>query len=220
MSAAVGLRVQYGCGDSVSRPVVGAWAERAYAGLGPYTEQDEALGWPLLIYLGAVGDQMFQEMDDLGRDQGSIIGWGNVFNPSLCPAKALPWLGQFVGVEVDTTLSEANQRAQVAAAAGWQRGTPASIISAVQLYLTGTKYVSLQERFGGNAYALNIITHTAETPVDTTAMVNAVKAVIPAGFLLTFATYVGQTYAQLRTTYATYTAVKAAYATYDDVRHG
>lgn len=204
----------------MSRPVVGAWAERAYAALAPYTGPDEAFGWPLLIYLGAIGDQFFQMMDDLGRDQGDVVGWGNVMNPNTCPAYALPWLGQFVGVVVDTTLSEANQRAQVIAAAGWQRGTPASIIAAVQRYLTGAKYVALQERFGGNAYALNIITHTAETPVDTTEMMNAVKAVIPAGFLLTFATYIGQTYLQLRTNYATYLAVRTAYATYDDVRHG
>lgn len=204
----------------MARPVVGAWAERVYADLGPYTSQDEALGWPLLIYLGAIGDKFFQQIDDLARDQGSVVGWGNMMNPNTCPAYALPWLGQLVGVVVDTTLSEANQRAQVIAAAGWQRGTPASIIAAAQLYLSGTKFVSLQERYGGNAYALNIITHTGETPADTSAMVAAVKAVMPAGMIVTFATYVGQTYAQLKAAYATYTAVKAAYATYDDVRHG
>lgn len=201
----------------MSRPVVGSWAERAYANLGPYTTQDAALGWPLLVFLGAIGDELFQEMDDLGR---TTNGWGDVMNPHTCPVYALPWLGQFVGVVVDTTLSEANQRAQVIAAAGWQRGTPASIIAAVQRYLTGSKYVLLQERFGGNAYALNIVTHTAETPADTTLMIAAAKAVIPAGMITTFTTYIGQTYADLKAHYATYAAVTIAYATYDDVRHG
>lgn len=201
----------------MSRPVVSAWAERLYASLSPYTTQDEALGWPLLIYLGALGDELYQQMDDLGR---GTLGWGDVMNPDTCPVYALPWLGQLVGVVVDTTLSEANQRAQVKAAAGWQRGTPASIIAAIQRYLTGAQYVLLQERFGGNAYALNIVTHTSETPVDTTEMVEAAKAVIPAGMLVTFSTYLGQTYAQLKAGFATYAAVTIAYATYDDVRHG
>lgn len=197
--------------------MVGVWAERAYATLFPYTAPDESLGWPLLIYLGAIGDVLFQEMDDLGRTPN---GWGDVMNVNTCPVQALPWLGQLVGVQVDTNLSEANQRAQVKAAAGWQRGTPASIIAAVQRYLTGAKYVLLQERFGGNAYALNIVTHTAETPADLTAMKNALLEVVPAGMIVTFANYLGQTYADLKAHFATYAAVTAAYATYDDVRHG
>lgn len=204
----------------MSRPIVGSWAEQVYASLEPYTGQDEVLGWPLLIYLGAIGDSQFQVVDDLARDDGDRVGWSKIMDVNLCPAFALPWLGQLVGVVVDTTLSEANQRLQIAATAGWFRGTVAAMTAAAQLYLTGTKYAIVQERLGGDAYSIGIQTHTSETPADTTAMLVAIKAVTPAGMLLTLNIFIGQTWGQLKTHSPTWTAVHSDWGTWDGVRHG
>lgn len=202
------------------RPVVSAWAERLYANLSPYTDQDAGLGYPLLRFCGSLGDNLFQEVDDYARDNNGVPGWAGLFNPNLCPPQVLPWLGQLVGVAVDTTLSVDNQRAQVIGVQGWARGTPASIIAAVQLYLTGTKYVVLQERLGGNAYALGIQTHSSETPILVDAMMAAIRKVLPAGMLLTMNTYVGQTFGQMLSTAPTFASVKTHWSTFDAVRHG
>lgn len=204
----------------MARPVVGSFAEAVYAQLFPYTSQDEKLGWPLLIYLGAICDSAFQIVDDLGRDSGGVVGWGKLLDPTTCPDYALPWLGQLVGVDVDQTLSVPNQRLQIQSVAGWSRGTPASIIAAAQAYLSGTKFVSLQERFSGNAYWLGINTHTAETPADTTAMIAAITAVKPAGIILFLNVTPGQTFGAMLAHDLTFQGTKTNWPTFDDLRHG
>lgn len=206
----------------MTRPIVGSWTERYYRSIEQLTAKDESLGWPLLTYLGAIGGVTHQDIDDLVKDQpDGTPGWGVILDPVRCPAYALPWLGQMVGVVVDPNLSVANQRLQVIAVGGWYRGSPNSLINAAKPYLSGTKYVALVERYTGDAYQVLFVTHSAETPVDPTAMRNAVIAQKPAGIVITFQDYLGQTYAQLKaSTHTTYTLVKSFYANYDLVRRG
>lgn len=202
-------------------PVVGSWAQKLYDRLGPITIPDAANGWPLKTFIGAIGDNFMQDIEDLVTDQeDGTPGWAILLNPDTCPAYALPWLGQLVGVKVDTTLNVTFQRQQIEAVGGWYRGSPNSMINASKPYLTGTKFVQLVERYGGNAYEILYITHTAETPTGAqlAAMQAAVIAQKPAGINLTFANYLGATWGDIKSGYATWQAVKNNFAFWNDVK--
>lgn len=115
--------------------------------------------------------QMFSEIDQLARDTPTDIGWSVILDVDRIPAKGLPWLAQWVGVENIVGLDEPTQRALIKAQPNRRRGTKASIIAAAQENLIGTKTVILRERIGG-AYRFEIITKTSETPVEEWDVVN------------------------------------------------
>lgn len=203
----------------MARPIVGTVAEALYARMAPVADQDEALGWPLLNYIGAVCDSYLQDIDDLSSDKPTYIGWGGILNPDTAPTYALGWLAQLVGVRLNPSLSTAQNIALIKTPIGFQRGSPAAIKAAVLPYLTGTKTVSLVERYTADAYKVLVSTLTGEVP-DTAAMQAAALAQKPAGILMTFTAQLGQTYLQLRTAKATYTIAKAAYVDYTAMRNG
>lgn len=201
-------------------PIVGDWAQRLYDRLAPVHQQDAALGYPFLIYLGAMGDKLMEDIDFLVSDSDIGPGWSRLFDTGTCPSYALPWLGQIVGVRVNPLLSDLDQREQIREVGGWSRGTPGSMLAAAQPYLTGTKFTLMIERYGGDAYQILYITHTAETPADPTLMEAAVIAQKPAGIVLTFANYVGQTWGDVKSGNATWQDVKNNFALWNDVRNG
>jgi hypothetical protein len=206
--------------------------EDLYASLGPLADQDANLDYPLLEFCGALA-AMFDEIETFARDDQSDPdrprpGWAIILDPDKIPdallEDVLPWLAQFVGVDVDTKLSFADRRTQVKARDGMRRGTRASIISAVQSQLTGNKTVFIKERdssvssVAGGAYGLTILTWTAETPSPSNVTAALAKQK-PAGIILNYATITGQTWQLVNTSYATWTAVKAAYLTWNGVRN-
>lgn len=203
----------------MARPVVGVVAEALYARMAPVADQDESLGWPLLTYIGAICDSYLQDIDDLASDHPTYSGWGSILSADLAPHYALPWLAQLVGVRVDPSLSDANNIALIKQPVGFQRGSPGAIKAAILPYLTGTKSVTLVERYTGDAYKVLVSTVTGEVP-DSAKMQAAALAQKPAGILMTFTAQVGQTYLQLRTAKATYTIAKAAYTDYTAMRNG
>jgi hypothetical protein len=101
----------------------------------------EALGpWMtdhFAMYLDAVG-VMYDPVATLVQDQGDdgdpgfVPAWGSLFDVNLCPAADLPYLGQFVGVQVPVGAGEATARALVRAESGKNRGTLGSIRSAIE----------------------------------------------------------------------------------------
>lgn len=203
-------------------PIVGDWALELYSRLDPLTDQDAALGWPLLTYLGAIGDTYFEEINDLVRDRGGQPGWAAAMDPDQATAAGLGWLGQLVGVRLrseDTT--QAADVAWVKATPGFSRGTPAAMIAAIKPLLTGTKSVTLTERLGGNAYALQVALILSEIPAGKKqAVVNAAISQKPAGILLTFNPAIFQTWTQMKTANATWTIAKATYANFDAMKVG
>lgn len=200
---------------------LGPWGARLYAKLGDLTAPDQGLGYPLVTYIKALADQGYEDLYAIITDQDDgTPGWAILLDPLRCPAIALPWLGQFVGVAVDTTLSEANQRAQIQAVGGWYRGSVPSMLAAAKPFLSGSKFTQMVERYAGDAYQILYITHTAETPSDPTAMQAAVIAQKPAGIILTFSNVVGLLWGDVKTEWPTWAAVKANYATWNDVRNG
>lgn len=206
----------------------GSFADALYEQLRPLAYADEALGWPLLHYVSGFA-LPFQLVEDLARDtDDGRPGWAVLLDPDTCPAWALPWLAQLAGVVLDTTLSEADQRAQIVDEAGFRRGTPAALVSAVQARLTGTKTARVLERddidyvAGGpddSAYRLGVLTLASETP-DPAAVYQAILSQKPGGIVVTYlvADDSGpESYTGLLIRFGTYDDMLAGAASYDAV---
>lgn len=197
------------------RPVVSAVADELYEILKPLAYADQSLGWPLLLFCEAVSNPV-QVVKDVGVD------WSQILDVDRAPYDGLPWLAQLVGSTLgpmltgeSTTSYDTRSRSYIRATPGFNRGTPAAMVAAIQQYLTGTKSVILRERAGG-PYKLQIRTKTAETP-STAAVLQAIATQKPAGITLDYATIAGQDYQTLYTTYATYQLVYTTYLTYNGV---
>lgn len=171
------------------------------------------LNAPLEVLLDAIG-VMFEQVQEIVVD-GDQPGW--TVPVTLADAKELGWLGQFVGVRLAPALTDAEARVAIDAVAGFSRGTPSAIVNAAARTLTGNKSVKFYERAGGNAYDLTVITYSSQTP-DPTATEAAIRALKPAGIVLTYLVVDGLTYAQLEADYATYAVVDSTFADYLEVR--
>lgn len=86
----------------------------------------------LARYADAAG-QPFQPVLEVAEEEGTqgepgwVPGWGKLLNPTTCPAKLLPYLAMYVGVQIPVTADETNARALVKAQAGRERGTLGAI---------------------------------------------------------------------------------------------
>lgn len=138
---------------------------------------------------------MFAEVEDYVRqDDDGNESWSHLIDPELAGITALLWLAQLAGVNVPigTESDEATLREVIEAAEGRRRGTPAYMAEVAQRSLTGTKTVKMFERFG-SAYLLHMVTRTDETP-DPAVTEAAVRAVKPAGIVLSFLVSAGVTW--------------------------
>ena len=200
-----------------SMPAVGPFGDSIYTEVAPLTYDDINQAWSLLYYVDSIG-QMFDEIELLARDTDEVPGWCMLLNPDTTPAKALPWLAQFVGVQLEPTLSEADQRAYIKAAAQWRRGSVQAIIETTQFFLTGSKTVRLDER-DSSAYHYTVTIDPDEV-TDIDAVTAALTRAKPAGLQFQLLLSTTHTYFYVKTTYATYSAAKAANPTYLDLRGG
>lgn len=185
--------------------------------MAPLARSDADQGGALALFCEAIGVP-FEWVETYALDTDGVIGWSLLMSPWTCPVEGLAWLGQLIGVVVNPTASEDAQRQQIATHSGFQRGTPASIIAAAQLTLTGQQTVYLTERVGGDAWQLAVTTYTSETP-DPAATLKAIQASTPAGIVVTYSaeTY---DYTVVKAAHATYTALKGAYPDYDHLLAG
>lgn len=205
----------------MTRPTVGSIAEEVYASLAAYSHGDETRGWALLHLAEAIGMQN-QLIRDVSFDTETHVGWSVLFDIDRCPAWALPYLGQFVGVRIPASLTDTEeQRAWIRDAAGWRRGRPAALVAAVRYTLTGGKHVVLRKRFDpgdplvDSSGHIQIKTYTSETP-DPDATERAAQLAKRGGLILHFSVVDGQDWLQLETNHATWNDVAAAYATWED----
>jgi|SRR5262245_20261737 len=103
-------------------------------------------GTDLGVYLESIGNP-FQIVDDYASDtDAGEPGYSLWMDVNRVPGEIIPWLGQFVGVEVVRSLSIPDQKRQILTQGNWQRGTVASVRAAAQLFLTGGKSVTIKER--------------------------------------------------------------------------
>jgi hypothetical protein len=198
------------------RPEVGTVAEEVYAELAPLTYNDEPSGWPLLILIGGLA-RLLQEVADYARDSDSYDGWQILMDVDNCPDKALPWLAQFKGVRIPLGTSPADARTAIHSAAGMQRGTPQALIDATKRWLTGAQQVNLFERFGNDAWRVQITVPQSQIQ-DQAGALAALNKVKPAGIVLTLSTVTGVDYGTLRDLHNDYADVKAQFATYAVVK--
>lgn len=167
------------------RPEVCETAEELYTELAPITGGDEERGWPLLLFLDGLASALFEPIHELVTGTEDREGWEIALDPDIAPARALPWLAQFAGVELTPAMSEAQRREKIKNPDGPKRGTPAALRAAVQETLTGARTVVIDERYGGSAYQLRVRTLTAETPNEA-ATLAAILSQKPMGIVLTY----------------------------------
>jgi len=194
--------------------------DRLYSALAPLAYADD--GGDLQALCGAVGTMFEQVAQIVETGPNGEPGWSQLLDVDRCPAYALPWLGQFVGVTVDPTLDEAGQRRQIRAETGMARGSVAAIVAAAQRRLTGTRTVVMRERSATAcsaepAYGLTVFTFTSETP-DPTGTEADIRAVKPAGIVLEYLTDTGQDFETVRENFATFADLTAGYTDFDGMR--
>jgi hypothetical protein len=134
----------------------------------------------LATYVGALGDVLFQEVDDYAAEgPNGERGWSILLDIDRIPDKGLPWIAQFVGVDLPDGISAVDQRTLIADTAAWKRGTVDALRGAVKPYLTGSKNVLIRERYDpanpgvDSPGHIQVITYESQTPVEDWAATNA-----------------------------------------------
>jgi len=149
----------------MSRPTnVGILGERWYGELEPLTFAEELYDYPLLRWVGALGEMIEPLSALVSQDEGGRPGWSALFDPDRCPAALLPWLGQLRGVRLTAGITQTQQRDEIRNPAPDVRGTPQALIAAGKKHLTGTKYLNLTELVSADYNQALVTTRTAETP--------------------------------------------------------
>lgn len=206
------------------RPVVGSFAEDLYAALEPVSYADPTTGWPLLLFCGALGTLM-QKVEDYVRDSPNGPGWTQLMDIDRVPREAIPYLAQYVGVQIPSSgLTEQQERDRTKGVGGWNRGTPAALIEQIKPHLTGAQRVLLRERSdpansGDRPYHFTVVTYTSQTP-DPAAVVAAIAdrhTGKPAGLQFTHLVLTGQEWRSIYENYATWRGVMDNFPTWRDV---
>ena len=145
-----------------------------------------------LTALAAMFEPIAQIVMDNGfpGQTGFQAGWSVLLDPVNCPTEWLPYLGQFVGVDIPPGMNGATARQLIMAEAGMKRGTAPSMIAAAQRYLADTQTVLLRERTsaagGLDPYHFVMIVRPEELTVSMTELIAAVENVKPAGLQGTY----------------------------------
>lgn len=155
------------------RPQFGSVADELYEHLAAYhkritsdgsrTVTDEELGWPLYIYFGLIA-RGWQEIDDLVRDSADGPGWSALASPERIKPEGLDWQGQIVGVVMLPGMTAPQKIERIHRTDGMRRGSPSALAYAAMRRLTGDRNVIINERLGGNAKRVGVVTYTDETP--------------------------------------------------------
>jgi hypothetical protein len=144
----------------MSRPDdAGSFAEAVYLQMEPAQYAEEDLDFPLLKYLGALG-QMFQVPDELAFSQ-----WTMLMDVENIEDIGLAWLGQFVGTVVDNSLPPDEQRDQVREHNNWDRGSRPGMIMALRKVLGGDVPFVFHER-KTSAYNMEIVIYQTAGTYD------------------------------------------------------
>lgn len=176
--------------------LVDAAAQRIYDSLRAYHDPggDDSV---LLAMCGAAAMMLSRSIDALrGDEYGS--GGRRMLDPDRTAVWALPFLSQFVGIDtIPAGFTEEQTRTLIRDAPGMRRGTPSTLRSAAERYLTGNRTVTILERSGG-PYKLSVVTRTDETP-DSDAVLAALLTQKPAGIDLTYTVADGQVWDEVTT---------------------
>jgi P2-related tail formation protein len=142
---------------------MGEYSDALYEELAPIAKGDEERGYPLRTFVEGLGEA-HEPIRELTLDQTGADPLSALYDPDRCPASALGWLAQHVGVQLPVGISDDAKRELIKDPAGMRRCKRSAVISAVQATLTGTKYVNFIDRNDGSFWKWLIVTRTAETP--------------------------------------------------------
>lgn len=203
----------------MARPVVSDAADRVYdsPALRPYRHGDgDDNGW-ILLHMCEAAVRTLRKAEDALRhdDQGS--GWRRMLDPDRCPAWALDWLRQHVGLDrFPPDFTEQQKRDMIRDSPRFRRGTVPMIVKAAGLHLTGTKTVYLSPRHGGSRRYRTAVLES-EAP-DQQRVLDELKVQKPATFLWTHDFIeAGGNYDALNSTHANYDEVEGDFADYFEV---
>lgn len=200
------------------QPAVHELAEELYAAVSPGQtyEQEHAAAiaadWETLWLCDALSMPL-QIWWDLVH--GNDEPWDLLLDPDFTPAAALPYLAQFVGVEIQPGWSEERIREEIELPSNWARGRRSAILLAIQGTLTGEQFVQIIERPVGAAYQLFIRTLTSQTPSPTRTL-NVILANKPAGIVLDYAATNARSWLDLNNDFTSWAAVKTRYDSWDE----
>ena len=197
-------------------PAVSPLGQRLADRTAPLAPEDGAHGWAHLVLCEGMMRGL-QRVADIYDPPDPIPPGAPLLDPELCPDWALPWLAQLTGARIPDGTSPEDARTVISSVSGWKRGTPDALRAAAGLALTGTKTVYFRERDAGDAYRLEVVTLTSETP-DPAQVQALLLSQKPGGIVLGYRTTDAWDYEQMTTEGGTYLVVKGRYYTYADLR--
>jgi hypothetical protein len=190
--------------------------ELLYSSLGFHVEDDEAQGFALRKFCESLCAPM-QSVYDLVREREGQAGWAIVFDVDNCPAYALPYLAQYVGVQITPEMSEEQIRDEIREPTGWKRGQPESIRIAARRTLTGEDPLVILRARTPEVGRTFVRTLTANTP-DPTRTEAVIRAALPAWEVLDYAAIEGVVFDDLTgSEFTTFEDVAAAFPTFRDL---
>lgn len=199
----------------MARPEVNAATEVLYEALEPaFTDGDEERSWTTLKLCSALVGEDLGFIYDIVTENDGTPGWQILLDVDRCPAPALPYLAQFVGVRIRPDMSEGQIRAAIRNPEGFGRGTVAQIEAVAKRRLTGSKVVTVTERYGSFVWRIRVETLESETPEPTRTQAEIIAEAKPIGILMFFNTKATATWLGLRTAKATWLKTREDYATW------
>lgn len=145
---------------------------------------------------------MFAEVEAYAEASSTQVGWQPLWDVDLAPASALPWQCMLAGERAPAGATAAQLRSLIKAAPNQDRGTPTSIVAAVQQCLTGSQIVGFRERsrsdgtYDENAVA--VFTYQSQTP-DQNQVLAALRRTVPFDINIYYQCLAGPTWAGLET---------------------
>ena len=126
------------------------------------------------------------------------------------PIEQVPdWLAQFGGSVLTPDMDEAEKREAILEPSNFERGTLRWLEQVAKRRLTGTKTVTITERYTGSAYKLQVKTITSETPESAATKADIEREAKPVGILLFFNSISTWTWKTMRETVEYNTWLKA-----------
>lgn len=201
----------------MAKPALTETGERLYSWLAPLFWTDEEHGWPGASFVSALA-KMFDPAAEVIEPRNGKPGFATLLDPELCPEKWLPWLCQFVGIEV--ALAEAiikqgkasTLREWIKAPLMLQRGSVKGIEEAAKLTLTGTRSVFVFTRYLGEPFTVRVFTIESQTPSQSETRA-AAESMVPAWCKLVYEVG-GGLYSEAEAAHEKYSQVEAADTSY------
>lgn len=182
----------------------------------PLAPADADYGWAHAHLAEGIGRMLEQLAEVFDPEDPDVPPLAPILDVDLCPDWALSWLGQWAGVRLPAGTDPDVARELIRSVAGFSRGTPAALRAAASFYLTGTKTVYFNERFGNDPYRLGVITLASETP-DPALVLAAITAQKPGGIVLSYSAITGQTYRSVLTEVDSYRELRSTWPSYREL---